>query len=66
MKSNEDKEYEELLRLIEEGADDWIEMNGGLEEFEDLDNPEKPFRTEYQMESITNTGTTRFKKWSAE
>lgn len=65
MKSNEDKEYEELLRLIEEGADDWLEEHG-MHEFEDLDDPVHPWRFEYQMESITNTGTTRFKKWSAE
>lgn len=65
MKSKEDKEYEELLRLIEEEADDWLEEHG-MYEFEDLDDPIHPFRFEHAFESITSTGTTRFKKWSAE
>lgn len=66
MKNKEEAELDELIRLIEEEADIWLESNG-MDEFEDTpNNPEHLFRFEYQHESITSTGTTRFKKWSAE
>ena len=61
---NNKDEYEEILRLIEEQADDWFADN--TEEFEDLDNAERPFRFEYQHEAATMKGITRFKKWSGE
>lgn len=66
MKSNEDKEYEELLRLIEEEADNWLEEHG-MYEFEDTPHdPQHLFRFEYQHELVSNSRNTRFKKWSAE
>lgn len=61
---NNKDEYEEILRLIEEQAEDWFADN--TEEFEDLYNAERPFRFEYQHEAVTMKGTTRFKKWSGE
>lgn len=65
MKNKEEAELDELIRLIEEEADIWLEHNG-MDEFEDTEDSEHPFRFEYQHESITSTGTTRFKKWSAD
>lgn len=62
----EDKDYEEILRLLEEEADNWLLENSADDEFEDLDNAERPFRFEYQHEQLTQRGTTRFKKWSGE
>lgn len=64
MKTKEDIEIEEMIRLIEEEADIWLAENEL--EFEDIDNPIHPFRFEYAHEALTSTGTTRFKKWTAE
>ncbi len=64
MKTKEDIEIEEMIRLIEEEADIWLAENEL--EFEDIDSPAHPFRWEHAFESITNTGSTRFKKWNAE
>lgn len=65
MKNKEEAELDELIRLIEEEADIWLESNG-MDEFEDTEDPEHPFKFEHAFESITSTATTRFKKWSAE
>lgn len=66
MKNKEEAELDELIRLIEEEADSWLE-NNGMDEFEDTpDNPEHLFRFEYQHEMSSCSKTTRFKKWSAD
>jgi len=62
----EDKDYEEILRLLEEEADNWLLENSVDDEFEDIpNNPERLFRFEYQHESATMKGS-RFKKWNAD
>ena len=61
----EDKDYEEILRLLEEEADNWLLENSADDEFEDLDDPNKPFRTEYAFEGLTQKGS-RYKKWNAD
>ena len=58
-----DKELEELLTLIEEQADEWLQDH--YDEFEDTNNPEKPFRTEFAFEYLTEKNS-RFKKWSGQ
>lgn len=67
MKTQQEKDIDEIIRLIEEDVSDWLEINGGMDDFEDTPNdPERPFRFEYQHESISNAKTTRFKKWSGQ
>lgn len=63
----EDKDYEEILRLLEEEADNWLLENSVADEFEDTPNdPVRLFRFEYQHETISNARTTRFKKYKAD
>ena len=61
----EDKDYEETLRLLEEEADSWLLDNSVENEFEDTNDPIRPWRFEYQHESVTMKGS-RFRKWNAE
>lgn len=65
MKNKEEAELDELIRLIEEEAYIWLE-NNGMDEFEDMEDSEHPFRFEYQHEMSSCSKTTRFKKWSAD
>lgn len=61
----EDKDYEEILRLIEDEADTWLLENSVENEFEDTNDPIRPWRFEYQHESVTMKGS-RFKKYRAD
>lgn len=61
----EDKDYEEILRLLEEEADNWLLENSVDDEFEDLDDPIRTFRFEYAHESLSERNS-RYKKWNAD
>lgn len=63
MNTQEENYYEELVRLIEKEADEWLEQND--QEFEDIGDPERTFRWEYSHEGLTEKGS-RFKHWRAE
>lgn len=64
--NKEDKDYEELIALIEEQADDWLEDNSFGDEFEDIDDEIRTFRFEYAHESLSEQGHTRFKRWNSQ
>lgn len=64
--NKEDKDYEELIALIDEQADDWLEENSFGNEFEDIDDPIRTFRTEWAHEQLTCAGHTRFKRWNSQ
>jgi hypothetical protein len=48
-------QYEEIMEALEK-VDQFIEENG-VTEFEDTGNPDKPFRTEYAHEALTQKHT---------
>lgn len=64
--NKEDKDYEELIALIDEQADDWLEENSFGNEFEDIDDGVRTFRFEYAHESLSEVGHTRFKRWNSQ
>lgn len=61
----EDKDYEEILRLLEEEADNWLLENSVESEFEDMQDPVRTFRWEHAHESLTQRNS-RFKKYRAD
>ena len=55
------QQYEAVMKALEQ-VDDFLAAREGVPpEFEDTDNPERPFRTEYAHESITEEHT-RYKR----
>lgn len=59
MKDIPNTQYEEIMQALEK-VDEFIEQNG-IVEFEDTEDPERPFRMEYAFESETVTDT-RYKR----